>query len=117
MPTKDTIESYFRSLKQKTGWDSYLADDMVFTSFTNPGKRISGKAAYLTATKPFYSGIIDFELRDLLVEGDKACALTRYQLQRPNLPAFQSDVAEIFQVRNGKIVAFDIYFDSAPFPK
>ena len=51
------------------------------------------------------------------VDGDKACALTRYQLQRPGSPAFESNVAEIFRVRDGKIVSFDIYFDSAPFPK
>jgi hypothetical protein len=28
-----------------------------------------------------------------------------------------SDVAEVFQVRDGKIAALDIYFDAAPFPK
>jgi ketosteroid isomerase-like protein len=50
------------------------------------------------------------------VEGPKACALTRYQLQGP-ADVFQSDVAEIFTVRDGKIDSLGIYFDSAPFPK
>ena len=53
-----------------------------------------------------------------MIEGTKACALTRYQLQPPNGGAsFASDVAEVFSVRGGKIGSFDIYFDSAPFPK
>lgn len=32
-------------------------------------------------------------------------------------PAFGSDVAEVFGVRDGRITSFDIYFDSSPFPK
>ena len=117
MTTKATIEGYFSSLKQKKGWSSFLADDMVFTSFTSPVKRVKGKEEYLQSTKRFYGGIVTFEVKDLLVDGDRACALTRYQLQRPELPAFESNVAEIFRVRDGKVVSFEIYFDSAPFPK
>jgi ketosteroid isomerase-like protein len=117
MTTKAVIEGYFASLKQKKGWDSFLAEDMVFTSFTSPVKQVTGKGAYLESTKRFYGGIVTFEVRNLLIDGDKACALTRYQLQRPGSPVFESNVAEVFRVRDGKIVSFDIYFDSAPFPK
>ena len=117
MTTKATIEGYFSSLKQKKDWSSFLADDVVFTSFTSPVKQVTGKGAYLESTKRFYGGIVTFEVRDLLIDGDRVCALTRYQLQRPQLPAFESHVAEVFRVRDGKIVSFDIYFDSAPFPK
>jgi len=56
-------------------------------------------------------------VKDLLIDGHKACALTRYQLQPPAGPAFSSDVAEVFEVRDGKINSLDIYFDSSPFPK
>lgn len=117
MTTRETIEGYFDRLKQKKDWRSFLADDMVFTSFTSPVKQVGGKAAYLESTKRFYEGILSFEVRDLIIDGDKACALTRYQLQRPQGLAFESNVAEIFRVRDGKITSFDIYFDSAPFPK
>lgn len=117
MTTKATIEGYFSSLRQKTGWSLFLDDNMVFTSYTSPVKQVKGKDEYLQSTKRFYGGIVTFEVRDLLVDGDRACALTRYQLQRPEFPSFESNVAEIFRVRDGKIVSFDIYFDSAPFPK
>ncbi len=115
--TKDTIEGYFGSLKKKKGWESFLSDDMIFTSFTSPIKQVSGRGPYLESTKRFYSMIASVELRDLLVEGNKACALTRYELQPPGGPAFRCDVAELFGVRDGRIISFDIYFDSAPFPK
>jgi ketosteroid isomerase-like protein len=117
MTTKAVIEGYFTTLKQKKGWDSFLAEDMVFTSFTSPVKQVTGKEAYLESTKRFYGGIVTFEVINLLIDGDKACALTRYQLQRPGSPVFESNVAEVFRIRDGKIVCFDIYFDSAPFPR
>lgn len=117
MTTKDVVQGYFNDLAKKGQWQSFLSDDMVFTSFTSPVKEIAGKANYLQATKPFYASIVSFEVRDLLIDGDKAAALTRYQLQRPGIAAFTSDVAELFTVKNGKIASFGIYFDSAPFPK
>jgi ketosteroid isomerase-like protein len=115
--TKDTVDGYFARLRQKQGWASFLSDDLVFTSLTSPVRQLRGKTAYLEATRRFYSTIQTFEVRGLIVDGDRACALTRYQLQPSAGSAFQSDVAEIFRVRNGKIVSLDIYFDSAPFPK
>jgi ketosteroid isomerase-like protein len=115
--TKDTIQRYFDSLKKKSGWEAFLADDMTFTSFGSPIKQVTGKVAYLEATKRFFSMITAVELRDVIVEGDRTCALTRYDLQGPGGRAFDSHVAEVFRVRNGKISSLEIYFDSAPFPK
>src|SRR5262245_29243123 len=117
MTTENTIQGYFNSLKEHKGWESFLADDIVFTSFTSPVKQITGKSAYLEATKRFYSSIVSMEVRDVIVAGEKACALTQYELQRPGGASFTSDVAEVFKVKDGKINSFAIYFDTAPFPK
>lgn len=117
MTTTDTIQEYFRKLHDRNGWEACFSDAMVFTSFTSPIKRISGKTAYLEATKRFYSMITAVELKDLMVDGPRACALTRYELRPPGGVAFASDVAEVYGVRDGKITSLDIYFDSAPFPK
>ena len=118
MTTTDTVQGYFASLTQKNGWEAFLSDNMVFTSFTSPIKQLRGRATYLESTKRFYSMITAVEVRDLMVDGQRACALTRYHLQPPGgAPAFTSDVAEVFGVRDGRIRSFDIYFDTAPFPK
>ena len=66
--------------------------------------------------KRFFSMIESLEVRDLIVEGTKACALTRYELQSP-VGMFHSDVAELFTVTDTKIGSLAIYFDTAPFPK
>ena len=117
MSTRETIEGYFDSLKQGKQWESFFDEEVVFTSFTSPMKRIAGKSSFIEATKRFYSTVRVVELRDLLIDGEKACALTHYELQPPGGKSISSDVSEIFTVRNNKIVSFDIYFDSAPFPK
>ncbi len=116
MTTRDTIDGYFAALARNDGWDAFLSESVAFTSFTSPVKQVNGRAAFLEATRRFYGMITKVEVRGLVVDGDRACALTRYRLQPPG-GAFQSDVAEVFVVRDGKIRSFDIYFDSAPFPK
>jgi ketosteroid isomerase-like protein len=117
MNTRETIQAYFDALTEKRDWKSFLADDMAFASFGTPSKQLVGRDAYVESTKRFYSIIQRLEIRDMLVDGDKACVLTRYDLQPPSAPAFESNVAEIFAVRDGKITSLSIYFDSAPFPK
>ena len=117
MTTRDTIQSYFENLSAKSGWEAFLSDDMAFTSFTSPIKHATGRDAYLGATKGFFSMIKALEIKSILVDGERACTFTRYELQAPGGPAFESHVAELFEVRDGKIKSLEIYFDSAPFPK
>jgi ketosteroid isomerase-like protein len=118
MNTRATIERYYEKLRNKSEWESLFADHVTFTSFTSPNRRINDRSAFLEGTKRFYSMIVSFELRELIIDGDKACGLTRYELQAPNGGSrFSSDVAEIFAVRDGQITNFAIYFDTAPYPK
>ena len=118
MTTRATIERYYEALRNKSEWERLFADDVRFTSATSPNRQIDDRRAFVEGTKRFYSMIVSFELRELIVDGDKACGLTRYELQPPNAgPRFSSDVAEIFAVKDGKITSFAIYFDTAPYPK
>jgi ketosteroid isomerase-like protein len=116
--TRETVERYFDVLRARGSWESWLADDLAFTVLASPPRTISGKAAFLQATRNFYSMIAECSVRELVAEGDRAIALTRYRLQPPNgASAFDSDVAEAFRVRDGKIAGFQICFDTAPYPK
>ena len=116
MPTREIIQRYFDELARKGNWEAFLSGDLAFTSYTSPVKHVAGKAAYLESTKRFFSMIESLEVRDLIVEGTKACAFTRYRLQSP-AGSFQSDVAELMTVTGDKIRSLAIYFDTAPFPK
>lgn len=115
MSTKATIDAYFDALRAGDAWKQHLTDSVTFTSFGTPPTHVTGRDAYIESTEGFYGMVTDFEVRELLVDGDRACALTRYQLQPPTGSSFTSDVAEIFTVDGGRIGALTIYFDSAPY--
>ncbi|MGH6951024.1 MAG: nuclear transport factor 2 family protein, partial [Vitreimonas sp.] len=118
LSTRAVVNAYFEALRSGGDWQAWLADDMAFTIYTSLVREVGGKQGYIEATRNFYSSIQTMQLRHVLVEGDRACAQTRYQLQPPSpSPAFTSDVAEIFTVQDGKIASFAIYFDTAPYPR
>ena len=117
MPTRQTIETYFQALRARDNPEALFADDVVFTSLVSPNKTVSGKPAVAQVIGRFYSMVTDWTLKDLVVEDDRAVALTQYTLQPPNGASFVTDVAEAFVVRAGKIADFKICFDTAPYPK
>ena len=116
MTTRQTIEAYLEALRNGKEWNAFFADNVEFTSFTSPVRTLNGKPAFLEGAKRFYSSIASMTVRGLLVEGDRGCALTRYQLRSPDGGTFDSDVAEIYSVGDGRITSFGIYFDTAPYP-
>ena len=116
--TRETVQAYYDRLATRGDWAAFMADDLAFTTYTSPIKQVRGKDAFLKAADGFYASVISVQVRDLLVEGEKACAFTHYDLRPPNGgPAFTSDVAEVFVVRGGNVVEFGIYFDSVAFQK
>jgi ketosteroid isomerase-like protein len=118
MTTRETIERYYAALRQNGAWQDLLSDEIHFTSFTSPVRELHGREAFLPGTKRFYGSIESFEVRDIITEGDRAIARTRYMIGAPgDRPGFSSDVAEVFTVRDAKIASFGIYFDTAPYPK
>jgi ketosteroid isomerase-like protein len=117
MTAKETVTRYLESLGRKEGWQNYFADDMTFTSFTSPPKQVNGRATFLESTKGFYGMIVSLDVREMLTDGYRVFAGTRYQLQPPVGAPFSSDVGELFEVEDGKITSLAIYFDTAPYPR
>ena len=116
MSTKETTEGYLAGLKhlEESEWVVFLAQDMTFSS---NGKVVhEGKEAYLQGTKRFFSRITSVEVKGLLIDGDKACAVLQYELQSPKGKRLTSEIAEIYTVTNGKIRSYAIYYDNTPYP-
>jgi ketosteroid isomerase-like protein len=115
--TRATVDEYFKRLRSREDWTPLLSADMIFVSRTSPERQLAGRDAYVQATKRFFAMIAGVEVRDLIIDGDRACALSRYRLRPPSGAEFESDVAEVFTVADGKITSFMIYVDTAPYPK
>lgn len=58
--------------------------------------------------------VVEFEPRDLVAQGDKVVSLGHYQWGvKSTNHAFGGDFAHVFTIRDGKIVAFHEYMDTA----
>jgi ketosteroid isomerase-like protein len=55
------------------------------------------------------------QVKEMIVEGEKACVIVHYELLSPKGNHASSDVAEILRVKNGKIESSTIYFDTVAF--
>jgi len=113
MSTKDVIQSYFSAI-HKGGWESYIADEFTFLS-SNLDKIARGKAAYIEGAGRFFRLTTSVEIRQLVVEGNTACAVARYQLRSPKGNTDVCDVAEILTVNVDKTDSSKIFFDTKAF--
>jgi ketosteroid isomerase-like protein len=112
MTTKETIQLYYDRLNQKKDWEAMIADNMAFTGAKT---KTIGKDAYVQATISFLQVVKSVQINNLITDGDKACAVTRYELASPKGNTASSDIAEIFVAKDGKIESSAIFFDTATF--
>ena len=115
MTTRGTVEAYFAALSDGGGWQEFLSESMTFVNHAGRGREATGRDAYVESTRRFFSMVRGVELQGIIVEGNRACATTRYRIQPPAGEPFPCDVAEILTVKEGFIDSLEIYFDSAPF--
>jgi len=113
MSTAEIVRSYFDAI-HKGGWESYIANDFTFIN-SNLDKGARGKAAYVEGAGRFFRLTTSVEWRQLIVDGNAACALVRYQLRSPKGTPGTCDVAEILTVKDGKIDSSKIFFDTKAF--
>jgi len=109
MPVKDLLEKYFAAIHQG-GWESYVADDFVFTN-ANLDNVSHGKTAYLEGAGRFFKTTTSVEIREMLIEGERAAVLARYEVKSPRGTAGVCDVAEFLTVEGDKLTASTIIFD------
>ena len=110
---KEIVTEYFDRL-YAGGWEALLDDEIVFTS---PAGVTRGKVAYVDATNRFKRVAKSVEVRQLIVEGDTACAITRYRLESPKGNVATCDTMEVLSMRDSKIQSSHICFDTAAFGK
>ena len=110
--TRETIAKYYNSVKKKNGWQSVISDDMVFTMGTQATK---GKAAYVEITGRFLRAVTDANLKETIIDGDKACVIVAYDLRSPKGNISTKEVVEILSVKGDKIASSSLYFDTEDF--
>jgi ketosteroid isomerase-like protein len=117
MTTKELLETYYKSFAQKQqGWEAVLSDDFKFVggdmTKTTP---IVGRTAYIEVIKRFSQVFKTMRVKQMVVEDDMACVIGNYDYVFPNGKSINGDVAEIWKIKDGKLDALTIFFDTLTF--
>ncbi len=99
MTTNELLETYYKGLQQKKGWESVISDDFKF---------VGGD---MTKTDP----VLGKSAKEMIVEGDRAFVRANYDYVFPNGRSMSGDVAELWRVRDGKLDSLTIFFDTGTF--
>ena len=116
MTTRDLLETYYKGLAKKEGWESVVADDFKFIggdmTKTTP---IVGKQAYIQVINRFSKWFTDMRAKAMIISDDQAFVLANYDCTFPSGKSINANVAELWKVKNGKLDTLTIFFDTAHF--
>lgn len=114
MDAREVAERYFTTVNAGDweGWLALFADDAVLTepigSINGIGELRNGVGALQKGYRSFQN-----QLKELIVEGERAVALTHISaVTRSGVPV-ELDVANVYRIRGGKIVEQRNYLDPA----
>lgn len=108
--TQETLERYFAAI-HTGGWEAFVAEE--FTFINNSLDRVAhGKAAYLDGAGRFFRSSTSVDLRQVLIDGDRAAVLARYHLRSPQGSTGACDVAEFLTFADGMLTSSAIFFDA-----
>lgn len=102
---------YYESLARKDDkWQELYAED---ADFSDASRTLSakGRQAVVQAFVPFLKGVAGVKVKQLIVEGDRACAIIGYDYVNPKGKKLSQDVAEVWEVKGEKLITEVIYFD------
>ena len=69
------------------------------------------KKRSLKTFTPFLKGVAALKISQMIVEGEKACFIISYTYVNQKKESMDQDVAEVWEVRGGKLAEATIYFD------
>jgi uncharacterized protein len=104
------IQALLGLLSDNVDWELPEIENVPFA-----GKRMGReKVTDFFATVAKNQDFLEFEVRDFIAQGDKVVALGHYEWHvKPTGRRFEADFAHVFTAREGKIVAFHEYTDTA----
>ncbi len=97
-----------------------LPDNVTWHLPEIEGVPFAGKRTGRDAVRDFFVGVeanqetLEFEPREFIAQGDKVVSLGHYRWRvKTTGREFSSDFAHVFTIRDGKIVSFQEYTDTA----
>ncbi len=118
MKTRELLETYYKGLAKKQGWESALSDDFHFTGGDMMKQSPAvGKQAYIETIARFGKLFTDMRPREIFVQDDSAFVVANYDYVFPGGKKISGNVAELWKVKDEKLQSLTIFFDTAGFEK
>lgn len=116
MAIQSMLQTYYQGLARKSGWHEVLAEDFAFTGcdMLKP-QALVGRAAYAQVIDRFSRIFRDVQVRDMIVDGDKAFVVAHYDYLFPDGQQLDGDVAEYWTAEGNRLTALRIFFDTLAF--
>lgn len=116
MKTRELLEAYYKGFAQKAGWESVISEGFKFVggdmTKTTP---VIGKGAYIEVIKRFSRLYTSMRVKEMILEDDRAFVLANYDYVFPGGKKINGDVAELWSIKDGKLDALTIFFDTHTF--
>ncbi|MGA9237896.1 nuclear transport factor 2 family protein [Robiginitalea sp.] len=107
--------AYMQSMqKQNDNWKNLLAEDVTFTG---PAARAIGKAAYVKTTEDFFQMVRGAELKRHVANEDLVVTEVEIKVATPGGNEIILDMAEFYEIRDGKIQSVKVHYDAQEFRK
>ena len=104
------IQALLALLSDDIEWQLPEVENVPFTG-KRTGRAAVGEFFALVGTN---QDVLSFEPREFIAQGDKVVSLGDYEWRvKDTGREFGSDFAHVFTIRDGKVIAFKEYFDSA----
>lgn len=114
--TRQLLEIYYEGFAQKSNWESVIADDFQYIGGDMiKTEALIGKQIYIEVIKRFSQVFKTMRVKEMIIQGDKACVIGNYDLRFPNGKEINGNVAELWTVKGDKLLSLQIYFDTLTF--
>jgi len=111
---KDIIKSFYTSAaKKENQWQECLGDTVSFSVAAE--KKFEGKETFIKTYTTFLQAVEKIDIRQLFVEGNTVCAIVSYDYVSPHGTKFHQTDAEVWELADGKIISFTVYYDATEF--
>lgn len=113
---KELLDTYYKGFAARAGWENVIADNFQYIGGDmNNTEPLVGKQAYIEVIKRFSQVFTAMRVKQMIVDGNKACVIGNYDFRFPNGSNINGDVAEIWTARDGKLQSLRIFFDTLSF--
>jgi hypothetical protein len=113
MTIRELLERHYEGLSGKGGPDPSLSDSFLLTGTQANVAR--GRDAF--ANSMFFRLVKNLKVKTMIIDVERACVVVNYSLVSPKGDSLSCDVAEIWEMKNGKLDSLAMYFDTAAYQK